>query len=198
MADLKDLYRDLNAQTLERLKREWGQEPGGTLEKASSWAYPESVVAEGVGSKMASAAELAALRKPSMVGELTKTLTSPQVEEASSLLRNKAGFSKLLPMLGMAALAPVALGAVKKAQGGDIPGAALDVGTAIDPTGLVNAAGQVKERLQHPEMQKEYAKQDYLRALPPGLDLEESAIQQNEERPDNSNFQRLKNKLAGK
>lgn len=96
----------------------------------------------------------------------------------------KPGAKTLLSALPLAAAGLGAYGVGQKAMAGDIPGAALEAGSMVDPTGLSSAASQVKERLQHPEMAKENAKEDFLRALPVGLDLEESAIQQNTETED--------------
>jgi hypothetical protein len=100
-----------------------------------------------------------------------------------------------VPALGALGAAGALMGTAEKAQAGDIPGAALSAASVVDPTGVASAASQVRERLQHPELAKQYAKEDYLSALPPGLDLEESAIQDNEDALKLDKFEKLKNKL---
>jgi hypothetical protein len=97
----------------------------------------------------------------------------------------------LLPIAGALGIGAAALGTMDKAQAGDIPGAALTAASAVDPTGIAGAVNTVRDRMQmQPEDAAEATRQDRLSALPIGLDLEESAIQ------DNERYSALKKKLA--
>lgn len=99
-----------------------------------------------------------------------------------------------LGVLGALGAGAMALGAGNKAMAGDLPGAALDAGAIVDPTGIAGAASQIKDRLNNPDYKK-YSDADQLQALPPGLDIEQSAIQQNDNTPDNK-FSKLKQMLG--
>ncbi len=110
-----------------------------------------------------------------------------ELRNISRLFAGKGLKNLLLPGLGIGA---TALSTMDKAQAGDIPGAALAAGSIIDPTGLINAAGTIRERLKmSPEEAENANKEDRLQALPIGLDIEESVNQQLDKYKD------LKNKI---
>jgi len=100
--------------------------------------------------------------KGSNLNESNSALKGSGLEAAEKIFGNhhsngffeKEALQKLLKG-GKLAIPALALGSTlysagSKASEGDIPGAALKVGSAIDPTGTVNAVDQVKERLQMP------------------------------------------------
>lgn len=111
-----------------------------------------------------------------------------ELRNIGRLFAGKGLKNLILPGLGLGA---AALGTMDKAQAGDIPGAALTAASAVDPTGIAGAVNTVRDRMQmQPEDAAEATRQDRLSALPIGLDLEESAIQ------DNERYSALKKKLA--
>ena len=102
---------------------------------------------------------------------------------------------KKLSMLGALGAGAMALGAGNKAMAGDLPGAALDAGAIVDPTGITGAASQVRDRLNNPDY-KRYSDSDQLQALPPGLDIEQATIQQNDNTPEDTKFKKIKQMIG--
>jgi hypothetical protein len=133
------------------------------------------------------------IEKGGTVGRLAKE-EAPAAAQLLTAGKKVRGFGPLLGMLGAGAMA---MGAGQKAMAGDIPGAALQGASIVDPTGIAGAANQVREHLQaSPEDQAQMVKQDRLTASPAGLDLENSAIQDNEDYQGTGKFAELKKKLT--
>jgi hypothetical protein len=125
----------------------------------------------------------------------------PDVIEGSDKLKQLINLERIVkgqPLKSIAHIIPLAgagligLGAMNKAQAGDLTGAGLDAASIIDPTGISSAASEINERLRNPEYAREQKKEDYLKALPMGLDIEQQAIDSTEEDPKIEALKRLR------
>ena len=74
-------------------------------------------------------------------------------EETGGLLRNKAGFSKVLPMLGLGATGLAALGIANKVQAGELGKASLDSADLV--TDYIPGIAQAKMALRPSELGEE-------------------------------------------
>lgn len=110
--------------------------------------------------------------------------------EALKNLLKSGKIKSVAALLGPAAIGMGALGATQDAMAGDMTGAALKGASVIDPTGITSAASTIKERLEmSPEDAKVASAQDRLSALPVGLDIEQSAIDQADDHVETLNSQ---------
>ncbi len=120
-----------------------------------------------------------------------------------SKLGGSGGFAKLMPILGLGAAGLGALGVMKKAHAGDYTGAGLDAAQMVDPTGISGMVGDIKKRMDDPTYAKEAAKEDKLKAVPVGMDLEQQAIDstedddQSKKNPKNNGYKSLTQRLLG-
>lgn len=110
--------------------------------------------------------------------------TSELIREAKDLPRNqkeldeivkqskKAGlkpssFGRLFSLLGKVGPIGAGIGALSALKSGDVGAAALNAASAVDPTGVADAALDIKNRLKmSPEEQEEAAKEDRYSAMP--------------------------------
>lgn len=77
-----------------------------------------------------------------LAGTVTKDVAGSRFNTLNKLLGGTRGSSSIMPMLGMAALAPAAMGIAKKAQEGDLKGAALEA--ADTGSYLIPGVGQAR------------------------------------------------------
>ncbi len=113
----------------------------------------------------------------------------------SGKIRSVSGIAA--PVLKALAAGAIGLSATNKAMAGDTLGAGFDAASIVDPTGLAGMASDINQRMKDPEYAKEASKQDRINALPPGLDLEQQAIDSTEDDQINNQKRSILQKLRG-
>lgn len=106
-------------------------------------------------------------------------------------------FRKLMSVLGTAGPIGAGVGALAALRSGDVPAAVLHGASAIDPTGISDAALTVKQRMDmNPEEAMEESKEDYYSAMPGDL-ANEFRVQDKLDKlePKPQRFKKLKERL---
>jgi hypothetical protein len=140
--------------------------------------------------------------------------TSELIREAKDLPRNqkeldeivkqskKAGlkpstFGRLFSLLGKVGPIGAGVSALAALKSGDVGAAALNAASAVDPTGISDAALEVKNRLKmSPEEQEEIAKEDIYSAMPMDIANEQRMLDDLDKYDDKGNkFKKIRGKV---
>jgi hypothetical protein len=140
--------------------------------------------------------------------------TSELIREAKDLPRNqkeldeivkqskKAGlkpstFGRLFSLLGKVGPIGAGVSALAALKSGDVGAAALNAASAVDPTGISDAALEVKNRLKmNPEEQEEIAKEDIYSAMPMDIANEQRMLDDLDKYDDKGNkFKKIREKV---
>lgn len=117
-------------------------------------------------------------------------------QSKKSFLKPKS-FGRLFSLLGKVGPIGAGIGALSALKSGDVGAAALNAASAVDPTGVADAALDIKNRLKmSPEEQEEAAREDRYSAMPMDIANEQRMLDDLEKYDEKGNrYKNIRKKL---